>query len=273
MITDLDRQWIKQYYSGLDTLIEESSKYILKGKFQFRAGFDPEKQENGYVINPDKSFSSPDRILDDEYEIEIEIPKEDTKDHNFYRFIKETSGKIKSTADRLGLKKSELHLNPKENLCVIGRLREDLSIDIKRFLDGPLLQFFYDQTWFRDHREWPRGHFSHGSLGLLEDYYDLIQSSGSNQEITYKAFDQLFKVCEGDERKKCISALCKKGKIKGHWLSFCNDNPICPLRNWRDGRAFKGFWHLKENLLMIYGSQETLTREIKKRPEFLNYKK
>ncbi len=44
---------------------------------------------------------------------------------------------------------------------------------LKNFFEEMIIPFLYDQSYFRKHKKWVRGDLSHGTVGVLEEYYRL----------------------------------------------------------------------------------------------------
>jgi hypothetical protein len=82
----------------------------------------------------------------------------------------ETVGRIPRVADR--------HVFESHGNCCLGVWEEWLlrSSDhsAAAFLTGPLQDYFLSQSWYEDKDEWPFGDRSHGRLGILEAYCDLL---------------------------------------------------------------------------------------------------
>lgn len=82
----------------------------------------------------------------------------------------EEGGRIPRIADR--------HVFPDQGNCCLGVWEEWLLTApdhrFESFLTGPMHDYFVSQTYYEVHGEWPFGERSHGRLGILEAYSDLL---------------------------------------------------------------------------------------------------
>lgn len=208
-ITINDRRWLKQNYPTLNFKFENEIE-IIAGKFEFSASFDKIKKQ--YIINPSDDNRLRFRYIEDAYDIRIILPNKELEFPN----VQETEGRIKNLAQKLKKPLIDLHVYEDGICCIIGPYDESSEFSIENFINGPVLQFFYDQSYYEKYKEWPRGTYSHGYLGLIENYfYNFIEGKkgleqncleklrGNNNWTTIKKF------LESDEN------------IKGHWLCIC----------------------------------------------------
>lgn len=91
----------------------------------------------------------------------------------------EKGGRIPRTADR--------HVFPEYGNCCLGVWEEWLlsarDHQFASFLTGPMHDYFLGQTYYETHGEWPFGERSHGKLGILEAYADLLGIASNESTI------------------------------------------------------------------------------------------
>ena len=84
--------------------------------------------------------------------------------------VYETGGRIPRVADR--------HVFEDSGACCLGVWEEWLLRAARHapaaFLTGPLHDFFLSQCWYESTGEWPFGDRSHGRLGILEAYCEIL---------------------------------------------------------------------------------------------------
>jgi len=111
----------------------------------------------------------------------------------------EEGDRIPRTADR--------HVFPKDGNCCLGVWEEWLLTATDHrfatFLTGPMHDYFVSQTYFETHGVWPFGERSHGKLGVLEAYGELLGVAQNEKTIS--------------EYLKLLS----RQTIKGHALCPC----------------------------------------------------
>ncbi|MEM5491846.1 SEC-C domain-containing protein [Hoeflea sp. AS16] len=83
----------------------------------------------------------------------------------------EQGGRIPRTVNR--------HVFPEEGSCCLGVWEEWLLTApdhrFETFLTGPMQDYFISQTYFEANGMWPFGERSHGMLGVVEAYSDLLE--------------------------------------------------------------------------------------------------
>lgn len=111
----------------------------------------------------------------------------------------EEGGRIPRIADR--------HVFPDHGNCCLGVWEEWLlkaqDHRFETFLTGPMHDYFVSQTYYEVRGEWPFGERSHGRLGIIEAYGDILGIYPNEGTIT----DYLH--------------LLSRQKIKGHALCPC----------------------------------------------------
>lgn len=166
IITQDNINWLNAFYPKLN-LTRDKETFVIEGVFEFRAGYN---KKNGYykVLEADEEPNGL-RIIEDSYSVTMTFGE----NVNHFKEVKEVGGKILQVAYEKGVRDlRDLHFDSSSNgVCLIGPLDENPDIGFEEFVDKIVLQFFYDQSHFRDYGEWPRAGFSHGILGVLENFY------------------------------------------------------------------------------------------------------
>ena len=209
-VTTEDRAWIRKNYPGLE-IRSSGNREIIAGVFQFTAAYN--QAENEYLINPVDTACPQMMVIQDQYDIRFSV-------HPNVRdglpTVYETGGRIKTVAKERGLPDIDLHIYPDNSLCLVGALDEKATVALRDFLDRNVLQFFYDQSYFERYGRWPRGQYSHGVLGVFENYSDRRQRGGGAR----------IDACLGQLRKsrhwpEIKNVLIRKEPVKGHWPCLC----------------------------------------------------
>lgn len=156
---------------------------IVSGTLRFVAHFS--KKEKEYSLLRWNTQVDIKNLIRDSYQIEIDLSPE----KNFYREVKNSDGRILKQARDKGIPSSDLHVyenGAHENkICLCGYLDEEKNISFKEFLCDKVIPFFYDQSFHEKNGAWPRGEYSHGCLGILENYYNICRKvEAPNKEVT-----------------------------------------------------------------------------------------
>ncbi|MDW4496561.1 hypothetical protein R5H30_01100 [Sulfitobacter sp. D35] len=124
----------------------------------------------------------------------------------------EEGDRIPRTADR--------HVFPKDGNCCLGVWEEWLLTApdhrFATFLTGPMHDYFVSQTYYEAHGTWPFGERSHGKLGVLEAYGDILRLPPDEKTIA----DYL--------------RLLSRQTIKGHSLCPCGSGWRLRKCHWDD---------------------------------------
>ena len=220
------------------------SNRILEGTLKFAANF--LKDQNSYEILDPKIGNAP---INGEFKIQIDFSKS-----NPYREVYETGGKIMQLAEKLNIKNlSDLHVNKTiENgsvkACIAGYLQENQNIGFIRFIFEVVVPFFCDIVVFEKNegKLWPRGEFSHGALGILENYSEQLMLTKDIAGLTEQCIDELSK--QGKDFEALKQFLGFKKKLNGGWTGFNKNEPTKKLRDIIGRKSFDGLWRLKDNL-------------------------
>ncbi len=235
LVKQEDKDLVNNFFP--DLYFEEINRdNYLKGKLKFVASFEPSTKD--YNIYKDiSSIGDKDNVIQDEYDIEINLSAD-----NVYRLVKEVGGKIKQSPD--------MHINPHNGTaCVAGYLDEDNDIPFRDFLCGIIIPFFYDQSFFRDNKKWPRGVFPHGCLGILVNYYEKSQKNDC-KELTLKCIEVLRYLNNNNLDHIVWSEIANylsKKRIKGRWACVCGWGKLESCSNCPP-EVFKGLLLLKKNI-------------------------
>jgi hypothetical protein len=237
IITNSDREWVKANYPRLKFDIE-NGRTVVCGKFDFVACYD--SKSSRYLINCKKGNKGL-IVLEDSYDIKATIEDE-------FPYVEETGGRIIAEAKRRKVEPRDLHINDLGGACLVGPF-DRCCWSLPAFLDGPMLQFFYDQSYYQLYDKWPRSQYSHDYLGVLENYYDRFSG---DMKMTIKCIQLL----KGYDKWVTIKPKLKREDCpKSHEYCLCDsDSP----KRFRDCHrlVFNGLWLLhrevkKHHLLEI----------------------
>ena len=93
--------------------------------------------------------------------------------------VYETEGRIPRELDR--------HVFPSDGTCCLtvweAWLAEVQEPTIEAFFRGPLHDFFFSQTYFDVHGEWPFGERSHGIAGVVEAFSEILGVEQDRQVV------------------------------------------------------------------------------------------
>ena len=160
---------------------------------------------------------SDDRKELDRYQVEIRLlgryPKK-------LPIVKEVGGRIPRNPDR--------HVNRDGSACVLmpedrGRCFPE-GAPFSAYLDGPLHDFFLSQTWYEREGKWPFDQWSHGALGILEYYRNLIGVTDGHTVSRY------VRVLSYPKIKRHLLCPCGSGKR----LCVCCYDQMMQLRSTTD---------------------------------------
>ncbi|MCB9503079.1 MAG: hypothetical protein H6696_14195 [Deferribacteres bacterium] len=206
-----EKEWVMTNYPNLSFDVKKAVE-VIKGEFAFRAAYDENTQE--YIINPSLAESSNQIIISDFYEIEICFVCSNGKSQ--LPLVYETGGRIKRLANKLSRPLADLHIYPDSRLCLVGLLDEEEKLSLPEFIDGPILQFCYDESYYEKYGRWPRGQYSHGAEGIVENFLDRFKNGKVNKE---KCLEILRQYPTWERYYQLLNT--KKDKIKGHHRCPC----------------------------------------------------
>ena len=220
--------WLKKNFPDLQ--INSFTPLRISGNFIFSASFDSTRKV--YIVNPESGDGNK---IEDSYQIEIDSSEVD------FPKVTEVGGKIQLFAQNLGLPTIDLHLTNKNYTCLIGQFDRYKRYTLEEFMLGPLLQFFYDQSFHNKFGTWPRGEYSHNAAGLFENYHTIRDG---NSDINF--FAQCLDYLKVNYPDIYIEIVTKKSPIKGHHLCICGSKKM--FRNCHTD-AFKGLWQFKSDFM------------------------
>ena len=122
--------------------------------------------------------------------------------------------KVYETGNRIKTKNAYTHFYKDGSACLFYPTEryfifpKDQEFQLKRFLDGPVKNFFFSQLYYIYHNIWIFGQRSHGIKGLLEFY-------GEHLGIP----------CDQKNILAVLSYLIKP-QIKGHWSCPCGSDKL-----------------------------------------------
>jgi len=228
-ISDGDIEWLKKNYSGLK--FYSGNPPVIRGTLEFDALYKDKESEQDHPR------------IKDSYEIEIILS---SKSPSILPRIRETGGRIKKAKEKFGKESlADIHVNPDETVCLCAYPEEKIKLpngfDLKDFFGGLLIPYFYAQSFFEKTGKWIWGERSHGTLGLLESYFD-NRGDGKNIGLTKGYIEDLKQL---QDSELFYQTLFKRKKIKGHVPCYCGSK--LKFRNCHKN-AFYGLWNLKEDI-------------------------
>ena len=133
-----------------------------------------------------------------------------------------------------------LHIYDSNELCTVGVLDEKNSFLLPEFIIGPVLQFFYDHSSVERKLRRPRGEYSHGAFGIIENYY---VRSRQGFDSTPQCLETLKRCSEWSIFEKFLK---RKLPPKGHWPCFCEKGKEGAILRNCHYEYFRGIWLLHE---------------------------
>lgn len=131
----------------------------------------------------------------------------------------ETGGRIPKIADR--------HVFEDDKNCCLGVWEEWLFKSQDRsassFIAGPLHDYFLSQCWYEATSEWPFGDRSHGNLGVLEGFCELLGINLDHEQAVSH-----LKLLARKNIKGHAACPCGSGKR----LRNCHSRKLADLREW-----------------------------------------
>lgn len=227
IITSEEIKWLKNNYPGLSFYSNVSP--AIRGLFKFEAVYKKEGSKENYPI------------IKDNYEIEITLASNPLSS---LPQVRETGNRIAGVIKRLEKTPADLHVNLNDTVCLCPYTAEKRKLpngfNLKDFFNNLLVPYFYEQSYYEKHEQWPWGEYSHGELGLLEDYLE-NRGEGNNIELITEFIENFKKI----NFSNSYLQLVKKDKIKGHVICFCGSGKR--IRDCHNS-SFRGLWYLKEDI-------------------------
>lgn len=233
LVSKKDRLWIRNNQLGLHFDNSGDNEFLI-GYYEFFAAYDEQKFE--YIINPRNSQCENFICISDKYNLIILIPSESKR----FPKIWEIDNRIIGFAQKRGLPLIDLHIYEDGEVCLVGPLDMSKQFSFLEFINGPVLQFFYDQSYYQQFGRWPRGQYSHGLLGLFENFCD--HTAKLNDSLILECLSYMKKLNNWKDFEKLI--LSKK-RIKGHYCCPCGSRK--KFRRCHE-KVFRGMWNLQKYL-------------------------
>ena len=128
--------------------------------------------EDGFLRGLVESYREYEGVaLNSSFDLEIDLQ---TKEGSILPKVKETKGKIKNIAKRLGLPPVDLHINKDETicLCIYEKEKEYFPnrFSIKTFFENVLEPYLYWVSYYEKFKNPPWDGYAHYELGHLELY-------------------------------------------------------------------------------------------------------
>jgi len=186
----------------------------ISGHLIFKVLYIPSTRQRIQNPNADKRSKY---YIEDAYEIKIEL---NTAKNSTLPKVIETGNRISGVQKTYQIKTlADLHVNPDKTVCLFTRPTElkilEENISLFEYIDTYIIDFFYAQSYFEKYQEWPWGEFSHGTMGIFEDY---LEEAGSKKtwQIYMKALEE-----RHDWEKYKNLAVNKKKTVRGHTKCPC----------------------------------------------------
>ena len=228
-VTDTDRQWVKEHHP--DLAFRDGLPLVLAGTLKFDAIYDQEGR------------SSHGERIEDAYKVEIRF---ETSEFSSLPQVYERGGRIDEVAQKQKLDRIELHINPSGAACLCVKFKEKdyfpNGFNLPDFFLKLVIPFFYAQSYYKEHKSWPWGDYSHGDLGYLEGYGEI--SEPATAESVLECIELLKKY--GQKWAAYEQLLRKKGKLKVHRY-FCCCGSGRKARKCHP-KVFKGLQKLQEDI-------------------------
>lgn len=235
-LTPEDKKWLTLEHPSLK-ISNISGVTVLSGTLKFDMVY--EVKEGRFIIFP-KKYKGVGVRIKDEYEVRILFQKSETSE---LPQVFETGSRIKNAAKSKGIPLYDLHTNGNGSVCLCvaskekGYFPEGFKNQI--FFNQLLTPFFYAQTYFYQHDEWPWGEYSHGILGIFESYNE-------KQSIVSTDVEEMLNIFESASEWQLIRTKFKGNNwVKGHTICFCGRNT--KIRKCHP-QALAGMWRLKSDL-------------------------
>lgn len=236
-LSERDRIWLKANHPQLKIADEVPIK--IEGKLLFRMLY--REGENQYIINPRIEENGNKYSISDCYEMEVVLT---TSDNSNLPQVIERGGRIQKVLDKYNIKDSrDIHVYPVTNVaCLCARTEENFRMpkgfNIEDFINNLVIPFFYYQSYYEKYGEEPYQGYSHGPLGILENYTDIRDGSceKAKEFITALQKDKDWVIFKG--------SLGSKKKLKGFHTCLCGKNIFRKCHK----KVFEGLWKLRDDI-------------------------
>lgn len=230
-----DIEWLQQHYPGLRVKNEE----IITGNLRFRARMRADSQvplETAPEIeiwHQSPAIALGGRYIEDCYEIEGFFDK------NSNPHFKETGGRLKAYAKKIGKPIIDLHIFPKTKELCLGHPVNIMKIinqaeGVQFFFEKLLIPYFYYHSYWQKYGKEPWLGLKHGVDGILEGLVDLrreLDDWAGIDTVLARLPDRV----HSEIRQRLASGL----KAKRNDMCFCGSRK--KIKNCCKDRAMKGF--------------------------------
>ncbi len=236
-LNEQDKMWLKTNHPKLKII--DGTPTIIKGELFFKMLY--EDGENKFVINPVAEDKENKYFISDCYEIEIILT---TNEHSSLPQVIEKGGRIQKVIEKYNIQDSrDIHVYPTTNIsCLCTKTEEDIRMPrgffVDDFINHLVIPFFYYQSFYEKYGEEPYQGYSHGSLGILENYNDIRDGSQVKIEKFIKALQR------DKDWNSFKSLLANKKELKGFWSCMCGKDRFRKCHK----KAFNGLWNLKDDI-------------------------
>lgn len=200
MTNDFDKQWLAQKYPGLAITDEEISGFV-----EFTATYN--REQNSFLILEKDTIDTIGGIkLSGRYKIQIQ----DKGKRTFSSLPAVYVSGVDHITDR--------HFNQTDKSgCLCSPLEEGRFLNPEfqfiLFFEQLVLPFLYGQVFYTLEKHWPWVDYAHGSTGLLESYFRMVNPQ--------RAHECIEKLSKSPDWLRIKSLLNQKSEIKGHTFCFC----------------------------------------------------
>ncbi len=234
MLTDEDKIWLNKEHPGLVYSNEDG----ISGNLVLNATYN--KELNRFLILGDNVDNVVGGLqLTGTFNIKIK----ETKDKILSLLPSLYIDGVEAIADR--------HINqtPERRACLCSPFIENKYLtpvfSFKKYFEELVIPFLYGQLFYDKEKRWPWDDLSHGSIGLLESYFKINDSSRAKE-----CLERLPRDLQNWSRIKELLLL--KNNIKGHTPCLCGKgNKIrdCHIDAWKGAELLRQ--NIKEQKLII----------------------
>lgn len=231
MLSEKNEIWLRENYPDL---YFDDEKQNIRGELYFKMYFSSNNE--GYVINPDSSYYTCNGIvIEDVYEIEIDL-----YDSRLVPLVKEIGGRILKSKEKWHLKSlSDLHINNNGTACLCVKTEEPAimprGFNLKDFFENLLIPFFYYQSFFEKYGKESWKGYSHGDLGILENYLNTKVSTARTILLFYEIISPTLQ-----------QYIVRNKYFKKYHLCFCNSGKRFKKCH---KKAFYGYKKLRKDII------------------------
>jgi len=142
-------------------------------------------------------------------------------DEYFLPSVYEISEKIKKFSKEENIPLIDLHTYKNNGICYAGEFAKRKFIldkkGLRDFFEEMVIPFFYDQSYFRKHKQWIRGELQHGTVGVLEEYFRL--KSNTFDDLFYVPHSRHTEVKREDIEKEAELEILSESEESGIYLA------------------------------------------------------